>query len=552
MSVLPEHEDLQTEFKSDRKPLSDRELVEAVVCLANAEGGTLYLGVEDNGRATGLHDDRRLDGCGAVIANRTSPTVTVGVEQLLVGDHRVARITVPKARAPVATTDGVMRRRRIGSNGKPECVAFLPSEIPSRLSDLGALDVSAGSVSGATLDDLDPVERARVRQFVERFHGDRVLLDLSDDELDGALRLTIDSDGVRVPTLTGLLLVGRHESLRRLVPTHEVAFQVLEGDAVRYNEFRQDPLLRIVEWLDAQFSSRNPEQELQVGLFRVGVPRVDAYAFREATANALVHRDYARLGAVHVRLDEDALMVSNPGGFVEGVTPKNILATPPRPRNPVLADAFKRIGLVERTGRGVGIIYRETLRFGRPAPSYAGSDSTTVMLRIPAAEADLAFVGMVVEAERERKASLPVDSLIALAHIRGLRQVTARELAGEMEIEPRAAKRTLEALVEVGLVEPRGSGRARHYLLSRRVYAQLRDPVAHTRQRGMDDARIEQLVLQHASEHGSIARGEVMDLSHLSGDQATYLLKRLVDEGKLVSTGSRRWTRYRVAGEPND
>jgi hypothetical protein len=46
---LPPAESLTVEFKSDRKRLSDNELVEAIVCLANAEGGELWLGVEDDG-----------------------------------------------------------------------------------------------------------------------------------------------------------------------------------------------------------------------------------------------------------------------------------------------------------------------------------------------------------------------------------------------------------------------------------------------------------------------------------------------------------------------
>lgn len=50
---LPPAESLTVEFKSDRKHLSDGDLVEALVCLANAEGGELRLGVEDDGTPTG-------------------------------------------------------------------------------------------------------------------------------------------------------------------------------------------------------------------------------------------------------------------------------------------------------------------------------------------------------------------------------------------------------------------------------------------------------------------------------------------------------------------
>ena len=56
--ALPGEESLTVEFKSDRERLGDDELVEAVVCLANAQGGRVYVGVEDDGRVTGLHRSR--------------------------------------------------------------------------------------------------------------------------------------------------------------------------------------------------------------------------------------------------------------------------------------------------------------------------------------------------------------------------------------------------------------------------------------------------------------------------------------------------------------
>jgi ATP-dependent DNA helicase RecG len=85
-----------------------------------------------------------------------------------------------------------------------------------------------------------------------------------------------------------------------------------------------------------------------VGLLRVGVPDYSERALREALANALIHRDYQRLGAVHFQWHPDRIEVSSPGGFPEGVRLDNLLVTAPRPRNPLLADAFKRAGIVER------------------------------------------------------------------------------------------------------------------------------------------------------------------------------------------------------------
>ena len=78
-----------------------------------------------------------------------------------------------------------------------------------------------------------------------------------------------------------------------------------------------------------------------MGSFRVGVPRYDRRGSREAINNALIHRDYTQLGAIHVQLHDGYALATNPGGFVSGVYVDNLLTAAPRPRNPLLADAFK-------------------------------------------------------------------------------------------------------------------------------------------------------------------------------------------------------------------
>ena len=547
---LPPRESLTVEFKSDVKKLSDRELIEALVCLANAEGGELWLGVEDDGMPTGLHAEHHLlEGLTGMVAARTSPSLSIQAEAVELGDITVARIRVPKAHGEVATTSGVYLRRRLKHDGTPECVAMLPHERASRASSFGLIDVSAQPVAGATLADLDPLERERLRQAVQQYGGDRVLLELDDEALDGALLLTArQPDGSRVPTLTGLLLVGRETSLRQLVPTHEFAFQVMAQQAVRFNEFRRFPLLKALDWLETNFRPYNPEEELQVGLFRVPVPKVDMGAFREAVANALVHRDYHGRGAVHVRLEDDALVVSNPGGLVDGVTLDNLLVTEPRPRNPALADAMKRIGVVERSGRGVDKIFRGMLKFGRPAPDYGNTTTQSVVLRLPTTEADLEFRRLVVEHERAHNAELPIDSLIALAALRATKRVTADELAVQIQRDTTSAKRTLEALTEAGLVEAHGATRARSYTLSASLYQAVGDKAAYTRQAGFSPIQHEQMVLSYVQQHGQIKRAEVMDLCRLTEDQDWQLLKRLVSAEKLVKHGERRWSFYTLPG----
>jgi len=167
---LPRAESLTVEFKSDKKRLSDDELVEALACLANTDGGELWLGVEDDGTPTGLHQAHQdLHGLPSMVAARTSPSLAVTVQALEVSGVHVAYIGVPKSTSEVATTAGKYLRRRIKHDGTPECVAMLPHERSSRASRFGLSDASAQAVAGATLADFDPLERERLRQTVRKY-----------------------------------------------------------------------------------------------------------------------------------------------------------------------------------------------------------------------------------------------------------------------------------------------------------------------------------------------------------------------------------------------
>ena len=546
-ALMPQAETLKVEFKSDRKRLPDDDLVEALVCLANTDGGELWLGVEDDGTPTGLHEaHQNLTGLPGMVAARTSPSLAVTVHVLALSNISVAQIVVSKSNTDVATTAGVYLRRRLKQDGMPECVPMLPHDRSSRAGRFGLADASAQAVAGATLAAFDPLERERLRQAIRQYGGDRVLLELDDEALDGALGFsTRTPSGERVPTLTGLLVIGRESALREYVPTHELAFQVLARETVSFNEFRRFPLLKALDWLETNFRPYNPEKEIQIGLFRVPVPKVDMGAFREAVANALVHRDYHRLGAVHVRLDDLGLTVSNPGGLVEGVTLHNLLTTEPRPRNPALADAMKRIGIVERSGRGVDKIYRGMLRFGRPEPDYSRTDRNNVVLQLATVDADEKFLQLVVEQEnRQNGVSLPIDSLIALAVLREQKRLGNDELALHIHRDTAQARRTMEHLVEAGLVQAHGNTRNRSYTLSASVYSVVSDKAAYTRQVGFGSIQHEQMVLSYIRQHGQIKRADVMDLCRLTEGQAKELLRRLVVLQKIELHGAGRASMY--------
>ena len=543
--TIPDKETLTVEFKSDLKHLPDRDLVAAVVCLTNTEGGIIYLGVEDNGSISGLHPrHQNVSALAATIANKTNPPVSVRVNIVQEENRLVACIEIPKSLRLVATSDGLLQRRRIKADGTPQCIPFYPHEFASRQSDLGTLDYSALPITGGKETDLNPLERQRLRQMIERFGGDRSLLSLDDEELDGALGLVRSIDGVRIPTVAGLLILGKESAIKNHLPNYEVAFQVLEGTQVKANDFYRTPLLKTFERIREQFEARIDEDELQVGLFRVPIPTFDKRAFREAFVNALVHRDYTSLGSVYVRMSEDGLLISNPGGFVEGVTLENLLVVEPKPRNPFLADAIKRIGLAERTGRGVDLIYQGLLRYGRPAPDYSRSDYVTVIVHLSSMEADIPFVKMILEEEQRTGVSMSLDSLIVLARLRKERRIDVATIASAIQKNESAARSVLEKLVETGLVEPHGIKKGRTYTLSPKVYRNLGKSTDYIRQAGFDPIQQEQMVLQYIATHGKITRKDVIGLCRLSEDQAGHLLRRLNAEDKVVLHGKSKGAYY--------
>jgi ATP-dependent DNA helicase RecG len=118
-----------------------------------------------------------------------------------------------------------------------------------------------------------------------------------------------------------------------------------------------------------------------------------------------------------------------------------------------------------------------------------------------------------------------------------------------MQRDVAQARRIIQQLVEAGLVQAYGSSRNRTYTLSADVYQARGEQVAYTRQAGFSDLQHEQMVLGHVQHHRQIRRSDVIELCHLNKDQASRLLKRLKDEGKLVQHGTRRWTFYTAGGE---
>lgn len=541
--IINQGETLTVEFKSDRKPLPDNDLIDAITCMANGEGGILFLGIEDNGQITGLHKRHKTDPyqLAAFIASRTEPPFRPRVTFEDFDTFTVAIFDIQAGEQLISTKDGRVLGRGLDAKGKPECSPIYPHQRLSWYADKGQIDPSGQAIPGATWDDLDPLEFERLRQILNEYRGDADLPALSNEELAGALGLVKLSKNVPIPTLVGLLLVGREDALQRHVPAHEVAFQVLEDTDVTTNEFRRWPLLRIHEWIMQSLDVRNEQQELMAGSFRVGIPRFDRRAIREAVVNALVHRDYRQLGPVNVQIENDHIRISNPGGLVQNVQADKLLVVQPTPRNPALADAFKRIGLVERTGRGVNIIYIGQLRNGRRPPSYDVSQGQLSVL-LESGPADLAFVENAMLADRYLGRQLNLEELLVLWDIWTTSRATIREVAEHIQQNQSDAQALLSRMEQLNLITGYSSSGTRMYRFS----SILKENKENQIDDDSESTKLEKLILTYLKEHDSIKRGDVENLTELSQDQSYRLLQDLVHKNILELVGSGRAAHYRL------
>lgn len=539
--MLPKKETLTIEFKSDKKKYPDSEIFDAVVAFANTEGGDLYLGIEDSGEVTGVHAAHKNPiTLSAYIANNTIPPVSIRAE--IVNEALpVLKISVPKSyNGIVSTINGKVSHRRIKADGTPENVPMYPYEFASRLSDLRMLDYSAMPIQQSSIEDFDPIEVEHLRNIIFSYNGDKSLLGLSNEDLFKALGFVREMNNRLIPTVTGLLLIGKVSALKEHIPTHSTSFQVLVGTDVKLNEDIPNPILYTIDKISTYLDAWNPEKEIEIGLFRVPIPEFDKRAVREAIVNAFSHRDYSRLGRVRIAIDDEGMIVSNPGGFIEGLNINNLLIAEPHGRNPQLADSLKRIGLAERTGRGIDRIFEGSLIYGNPLPDYTNSNSTNVSLFIPRSKPDLQMTKLILDEQRKLNHNLSLNSLLILNILKDMPKSTVEEISKVGNISVAAVRNILDTYVENEIVDELKSDNEKRYLLSSNVYSNKTSKNINK----FDKLYDKELILDRVRDKGSISRAEVVELLGISSDSAYRRLKAFVKDGSLKAEKKGRYTRY--------
>lgn len=516
------------EFKEAKNSFEYARVAEYCAALANEGGGRLILGVTDK-------KPRRVVGSKAFLKpGRTKAGLArdlglrVVLDELAHPNGRVLVFTVPSHFSGLP----VHYKGRYRMRNDEELVDLQPDQL-RRILDEHVLDYSAEECEGAGLSDLDPAALLRLRELWQQKSGLSDLAKISDEQLLADLELAREG---RV-TLAALILLGRSDSLSRLLPQNEVIFEYRSSEAsLGYSkrvEYRRG-LLGFLDELWSEVNLRNDVQQLQDGLFVREIPTFAEAVVREAILNAVTHREYRDVRSVFVRQFPSKIEVVSPGGFPAGITQDNVLWSQ-NPRNRRLAETLSKCGFVERSGQGVRRMFVESIREGKDRPEYSGTDADQVFLTIHGKVLDPKFIRFLESVGQETLSSFTIEDFLIL------------DRAKRGETIERRFMSAARSLADKGVLEAVNGGRRGRFILSQRYYRLTGQKGVYTRRKGLDRKAAKLLLLQHI--HDNADEGSKFEefrdvLPSLSPGELKSLVQQLRTEGKIRCLGKTRAGRW--------
>lgn len=424
---MTRQEGFTLEFKREFTP----DLKKEVVAFANSEGGTIYLGVDDEGKIVGVSRAREVHlQAVAMIRNSIKPDVTMFTSCEIQNKKGKEIIAVHVQR-------GTRRPYYIAEKGLRPAGVY----------------VRQGSSSVPATEDA-------IRQMIKETDGDRfetarsISQDLTFREAKAAFAKQKLSFGeVQMKTLGIKTSDGIYTNLGLLLSDqcmHTIKVAVFSGtDKSEFKDRREfsgslfKQLNSVYEYIDL-FNKTKAEFS---GLQRIDTRDYPEEAIREALLNCLVHRDYAASGSILINIYDDRIEFVSIGGLVPGITLGDVMLGISQPRNEKLAAVFYHLKLVDAYGAGIS----------RILGSYKNS---TAKPRFDVSEN--AFVVTLPNLNYQSTAS---NHQIVMEHLRQHGSITRREVEKLLGIGQTAAGKILKEMVNKKLVKPAGDGRNRRYVL---------------------------------------------------------------------------------------
>lgn len=270
---LKKGECLTVEFKSWIKSSGIKECIKLVVpeliAFSNTKGGTVYLGVEDDGEVTGCNGSYDVQSILDAIYDKTRPPLFVEAEVIQHNGKEVIALHVDSDGLIHTTTDGKCLKR-LGKNNRP----WYPEELSHRYASSYSVDFSSKIISDSNEEDINVLEVYKLKDKLRIRDSSSTLPDMDDMAFLKDLGLIVcESDSVRL-TIAGLLFVGKEMSIRKYLPQAEVIYLKYDSSsAIEYSnrlDLKQ-PIITILDRLTEKIQDANKITNVQIGLFRLEI-----------------------------------------------------------------------------------------------------------------------------------------------------------------------------------------------------------------------------------------------------------------------------------------
>ena len=440
------YENETLEYKRQYTP----DIKKEVVAFANTAGGTIYIGVDDNGTPVGVQDpDAVVQQLTNALRDGIRPDVTMFARMTIqdVGGCPVVAVTVSTGtRRPYYLTDKGLRPSgvylRQGASSAPASEDAIRRMI--RLTDGDSFE------NGRSL-----IQELTFQTFAAEMQQRHLACGPAQYQTLGILA----TDGLY--TNLGLLVSDQCQ--------HSIKLAVFQGTDKLLFKDRKEFGGSIFQQLNEAYQAidfYNGTRASFEGLLRKDERDYPMEAVREALLNAVVHRDYSFSGSTSINLYQDRMELISLGGLVPGFSLEAALMGASQPRNGKLASLFYRMDLIEAYGTGLGKILN--CYPGPPIqPSFESVEGAfrVVLPNIHAAstQEEARSVKKSRVEHTSESATLTASEQKALQAIRQAGQVSRRELESLLGVGTTRTVVLLKRLVELDKVQKIGNGKNTKY-----------------------------------------------------------------------------------------
>ncbi|NJP07713.1 MAG: DeoR family transcriptional regulator [Chloroflexaceae bacterium] len=433
-------------------------LSETLVALANAQGGTVVIGVAGRGRS-------RVEGLSDVEAVReavleatvtcTPPLVLPMPEVVTHAEATLMLVTIPPGLPHVYSLHGKYLQRQ-GMTNQP----MMAEALQRLLNDRGNVDWERQVPDNTTMAELD---EGKIADYINRLGpaaGDTTSLLLR----RGCTTRSTD-DGTERPTHAGLLLFGR--AIESRFPQAEITLVQYTGlepsDEFERDDIR-DTLPEAVRRAERWLLDHMRKGSRMVGLQREDWTQFPLAAVRETLVNAVAHRDYQIRGeGIRIAIFADRLECYSPGRLPGHVTLENLVAER-FSRNETLVQVLADWGLIERLGYGIDRMIHQMAEANLPPPTFR--ETAAGFLVVLQGQPIAVTSSGPVDTSDWLRQGLNERQIAMLIHLQEHRRITNRDVQDMTpEVSPETIRRDLADLVERGLLLKVGERRATYYIL---------------------------------------------------------------------------------------